>query len=56
MKYPVRCMGRLGVLPSILFLAPHELDDLILNGLFCIEETGLYPPDVPSRFIVARKL
>ncbi|MEM7719603.1 MAG: class I SAM-dependent methyltransferase [Pseudomonadota bacterium] len=45
----------IGKAPHVSFLTVPEVDDRIEAAGFQIVETGLYPPSVPSRFVVARK-
>ena len=49
-------MRMAGRAPRVNFLSVDELDARVAAAGFRIVETGLYPPSLPSRFIVARKV
>lgn len=52
----IAVMRAIGKAPFVRVLTTEQLDDMIAAAGFEIVETGLYPPKVPSRFIVARKV
>lgn len=52
----IRLLQSLGKLPNFHFLRPGALEAAIRAAGFEIVETGDYPPKLPGRFIVARKL
>lgn len=49
-------LQRLGKAPSFRFLKPETIEAAIRDAGFEILETGDYPPKLPSRFVVARRL
>ena len=52
----VRGMQLIGKAPgTVRFLSVDGVDEAIRAAGFEIVETGLYPPETPSRFVVARK-
>lgn len=52
----VLALRAVGKAPDLQFLKVDDVDRMIAAAGFEIVETGLYPPSLPSRFVVARKL
>ncbi|MEM7753889.1 MAG: class I SAM-dependent methyltransferase [Pseudomonadota bacterium] len=51
----IGAMQLFGKAPYVSYMTVADVDACIAAAGFRIEETGLYPPATPSRFIVARK-
>lgn len=51
----IRAMQLVGKAPFVQYLSVDDLDDAIRAAGFEIVETGIYPPSVPNRFVVARR-
>ena len=54
-RVAIRGLQLFGRAPYVAFLDPPRLEALITGAGFSIMETGDYPPNVPSRFVVAKK-
>lgn len=52
----IRIMRAIGKAPFVRSVGVDEIDRLITDAGFRILETGLYPPKIPSRFVVAQKI
>lgn len=56
LKPVLKVMQLFGKAPFVGFLTVEDVDNAIKNAGFRIVETGLYPPKMPSRFVVAEKV